>query len=271
MIYRKRGSVARWENGTLVRVTESGVAIEEGESFECYPEATARIVESTSRRVVEIAEAIQAMVAPPVVIERLIVSDGIAEHECDGRTWTEESQRVHLSLVHRDVRALVDSAADVPRIADALARIAPERQAPPRLRLAANVTAALLPELVGLAPPNIELWQTGGGIDGKGNPIEEARVESEPWPNWYRPSYRVRPLRMPLNLRIECDVAEIDRDRPIAVALLAPVEGLVLRVLVDDGTCSFPASVRITRIDAVAHERTWYPYGGGSFGAELML
>jgi hypothetical protein len=272
MIYRKQGSVARWENGTLVRVTESGVAIEDGDFFECYPEPGESVAEP-SRRVVEIAESLT--VRPPVVIERLIISDGIAEHECDGRTWTEESLRFHASLVRGDVRALVDSVDDVARIADALARLEPERPAPPRLRLAPNVTAALLPALVDLAPPNVALWQTGGGVDGYGRPIEETR---DAWPNWYRPSYRVRPVRMPLNLRIECDVTEIDRDRPLAVALLAPPstslmagDGLVLRVLVDDGTIAWPASVRITRIDAVAQERTWYPYGAGSFGAELML
>ncbi len=270
MIYRKRGSVARWENGTLVRVTESGVAIEEGELFECYPERSERFAEPSMRRVVEIAEAIQSMVRS-VTIERLIVSDGIAEHECSGRTWSEESLRVHVALVHQSTRVLIDRLEDVSRVADALARLTPERHAPPLLRLAPNVTAALLPALVGLAPPNVTLRQTGGGIDGKGNDIEETRIESEPWPNWYRPSYRVRPVPMPLNLRIECDVTEIDGDRPVAIAPLAPVDGLVLRVLVDDGTSAYPASVRIARIDAVARERVWYPYGGGSFGAELML
>lgn len=37
MIYRKRGQTVRWENGTLIRVTESGVAWEEGERFICEP------------------------------------------------------------------------------------------------------------------------------------------------------------------------------------------------------------------------------------------
>jgi hypothetical protein len=144
-----------------------------------------------------------------------------------------------------------------------------EREAPARLRLAPNVTAALLPSLVGLAPPNVRLVQTAGGVDGYGHPILE--TVGDPWPNWYRPSYRVRPVRMPLNLRLECAVTAIDRDRPVAVALLAPVGGLVLRVLVVDGERVYPATVRITRIDAVAAEREWYPYAGGSFGAELML
>jgi len=69
---------------------------------------------------------------------------------------------------------------------------------------------------------------------------------------------------------IECDVTEIESDRPVAVALLAPVSS-VLRVLIDDGKRAYPSTVRIARIDAVSNERTWYPYGAGSFGAEMML
>jgi hypothetical protein len=49
MIYRKQGVIARWENGTLIRVTESGVAIEEGEYFECRPESSSRRVVESSR------------------------------------------------------------------------------------------------------------------------------------------------------------------------------------------------------------------------------
>ncbi|HJQ37146.1 MAG TPA: hypothetical protein VKB93_08405 [Thermoanaerobaculia bacterium] len=269
MIYRKRGSVVRWENGTLIRVSESGVAVEEGELFTCAPE------ESSSRRVVESSRVMEVVreLRELGQFERLIVSEGIAEHECDGRTWSEETSRVHASFVNGPLRALVDSTTrrlgDFRRIAQALSRAEQhEREAPPRLVLARNVTAALLPSLVGLAPPNVELLQVAGGIDGRGHDIIEARDE---WPNWYRPSYRVRPVRMPLNLRIRCDVKEIEPDRPVAVALLAPIEDLTLRVLVDEGTRAYPATVRVTRIDAVSDETIWYPYGGGSFGAEMML
>ena len=66
-------------------------------------------------------------------------------------------------------------------------------------------------------------------------------------------------------------MTEIDQERPRAIALLAPPAGLDLRVLVEDGGDVFPAAVRIARIDAVARETTWYPYGAGSFGAEMML
>lgn len=283
MIYRKRGSVARWENGTLVRVTECGIATERGELFECHPESSANFPHVEELRVVEAARAVQAAVGD-VAIERLIVIEGVAEHESiddNNLRWQEQTQRIHLSLTRARIRVLLDLGSfemnDVARIATVLARTdGVERDAPPRLRLAPNVTAALLPALVGMAPPNVRLVQTAGGLDGYGNPIVETRVDGNmPWPNWYRPSYRVRPLRMPLQLRLECDVTEIDRDRPVAVALLAPVsvttDGILLRVLVDDGERAFPSTVRVARIDAVSDERTWYPYDGGSFGAEMML
>jgi hypothetical protein len=283
MIYRKRGSVARWENGTLVRVTESGVAIDGGELFECHPEpGDAPYIDEA--RVGAAVRAIESAVAASgVTIERLIVSDGAAEHECiaaEGQPpvrWSDRTERVHLSLVHAHTRALLDlgsfATEDIERVAGVLARAEEvEREAPPRLRLAPNVTAALLPSLVGITPPNVRLVQTAVGVDGEGSPIVEA---TGPWPNVYRPSYRVRPVRMPLQLRLECDVTAIDRDRPVAVALLGPVSltagGLFLQVLVDAGRSAFPSTVRVARIDAVSADRTWYPYGGGSFGAEMML
>jgi len=262
VVYRKQGSVVRWENGTLVRVTESGMAIEDGNLFRCFPFRRAVAQPPLSIRSGGFATAL-------LKVERLIITHGVAHHECDGRTWSDETKRFHMSLVNGGIRALIDREEDVERIADALARAEQsEREAPARLRLAPNVTGALLPSLVESVPPNVDLFQTAGGVDGRGNPIVEARGN---WPNWYRPSYRTRPVRMPLNLQLRCDVTAIERDRPVAVALLAPPDGLTLRVLVDEGRRAYPATVRVTRIDAVAGERTWYPYGGGSFGAEMML
>jgi hypothetical protein len=271
MIYRKRGRVVRWENRTLVRVAERGLAIEEGALFECRPEHRGDVPVVDETRVLEAVRAVREA-AGEIAIERLLVVEGIAEHEYGERTWTDHTERIHLSLTRARTRALLDlgtfDVADVTRIANALARLDDvEREAPPRLRLAPNVTAALLPTLVGIAPPNVRIVQTADGVDGYGVPIIETTGS---WPNAYRPSYRVRPVRMPMQLRLECDVTEIERDRPIAVALLAPVS-TVLRVLVDDGRRAYPSTVRISRIDAVSAERSWYPYGGGSFGAEMML
>jgi len=272
-IYRKWGTTLRWENGAQIRVTESGVAVEDGALFECYPEAEGEgHRNSDDANLNTIAEAVRTA-AHGLTIERLILTCGFAEHECNGVRWSEQTRRLHLALTRNHLRVLVDTAsfdmAEIERIADALRRAADTEQSPPpRLRLAPNVTAALLPLLPGLAPPNVTLLQTAGGLDGRGMPIVEA---ASGWPNWYRPSYRVRPVRAPLNLRLECEVTVIDAGRPVAVALLAPVRGLLFRALVDDGVRAWPAAVRLTRIDAVAAERIWYPYGAGSFGAEMML
>jgi hypothetical protein len=249
MIYRKQGASARWENGTLVRVTESGVAIEEGETFTCRPEGTATLTMDAAR-VMEVAREIQSL----ATCERLVVTEGIADHDLDGRTWREHTQRIHVALTRNRLRALLDLGSfdlhDVRVVADALSRLRDERDAPPRLRFAPNVTAALLPSLIDVAPPNVQLDYT---VD------------------WFRPSYRMRPVKVPMNLRLRCAVTAIERDRSVAVAILEPVHGLVLRVLVDDGTDAWPATVRVARIDAVGTEAIWYPYGGGSFGAEMML
>ncbi|MBV8519008.1 MAG: hypothetical protein JO197_16560 [Acidobacteria bacterium] len=274
MIYRKRGSSVRWENGVLVSVSEAGIVTEEHDLFSCEPEARDALPWPDAD-VVAVARQIETL-AREVAVERLIVSAGIAEHECDGRMWSDETWRVHVALAHRGLRALVDLAtfdtSEIAPIADALARCTTSsREAPARLRLAPNVTAALLPSLAGLAPPNVELWQTGGGIDGNGEAILEQRIAAPPYPNVYRPTYRMRPVRVPLNLQLRCAVADIDETRPRAIALLAPIDGLTLHVLVEDAARVYPATVRLVRIDAVAPPAAWYPYGAGSFGAEMML
>lgn len=265
MMYRKQGSVARWENGRFIRVIESGVAIEEGERFECRPEGE-------PLPWVELDEP-KLTLPHRVHLERIIATRGIAHHQYGDRTWSDEATRLHLSMTREHLRVLIDQAtldtSGIERIAEALARAETgEREAPPRLRLAPSVTAALLPLLVAIAPPNTRLVQTAGGVDGYGNPIIEAERE---WPNVYRPSYRIRPIRAPLNLRLECAVTEIDEERPRAIALLAPLQSTTFRVLVEDRQRVYPSTVRLVRIDAVSQERVWYPYGGGSFGAEMML
>jgi hypothetical protein len=266
MIYRKRGCVARWEHGRVVGISEAGEAIEERGVFEVRPisggvEAKLDDVGAVAKRLLSLKT------------ERLVVSHGVAEHERNGVRWREETRRLHVALVHQNLRALIDRAdfdvEPVERIAAVLKRAGAERDVPARIRLAPSVAAALLPHLAGVAPPNVRIRQTGGGFDGNGEEIQD--VAGPPWPNVFRPSYRIRPVRTPLNLRLECEVDVIERDLPEAIALLAPVAGLMLRVLIADGRRAYPATIRVTRIDAVGHERTWYPYGAGAFGSEIML
>ncbi|HEX6640848.1 MAG TPA: hypothetical protein VF215_07025, partial [Thermoanaerobaculia bacterium] len=144
MIYRKRGSVVRLENGTLVHVVERGVAIEEGELFECHPDADGETPRVDDAEVLEAARAVRSIAAKhDVIIERLIVIDGAAEHECNDARWSERTRRVHLSLTRARTRAILDLGSfvmdDVERIAASLARSGDiAREAPPRLRLAPN-------------------------------------------------------------------------------------------------------------------------------------
>lgn len=268
MIYRKRGSVVRWEHGFVVRAVESGEAVEEGNVFRASPSPVAALPAPRGE-----GDEVVARISAMGDVERLIVSEGIAEHECDGVRWTEQTRRVHVAFRHRHLRVLVDLADfdldDAQRAADALARVRGERARPERVRLAPNVAAALLPSLAGTDV--VELWQSAAEHDGKGLPVVEQRLTNAPWPNWWRPSYRSRPVRMPLHLRAISPDHNINYSVPEAVALLAPVAGNVLQVICVDGDDAFTTTIAVERVLAVKPTPRWYPYAAGSFGAEMLV
>ncbi|MGA8806953.1 MAG: hypothetical protein WB973_03675 [Thermoanaerobaculia bacterium] len=281
-VYRKFGRVVRYENGIFVSVSEAGEAFEKDGVFQAHPlvEEPAQTRVSVPHHDPELAAFVnetQAHVAQTLLsvqsgrIERLIASSGIATHETNGITWTEESRRVHISLANPPLRALIDLASfdleSVKTIANALARAGAERDAPKHLRLAPNVSAAILPSLIG----ELAMEQTGGGFDGRGRPIETRAVTQDAPPNWYRPGYAVKPVRAWTNIRA-LPFGRIDPDAPLAIVLLEPVHGTALRVLCVDGGDVFPTTIDASRIDAVSREQPiWYPYAAGSFGAEMML
>ena len=275
-VYRKRGRVVRYEHGHVIRSIESGEAVDDGRLFRAYPSpspAFGTLSPLPRGEGDEVVAEIESLVQTPLAIERLIVSEGVAEHECGDIRWTEETKRVHVAIAHRELRVIVDLAdfdlADVRHAIDALSRVTAERPAPSRARLAPNVAAALLPSLVGTKV--VELWQSSAEHDGKGLPVIEQRLTSAPWPNWFRPSYRARPVRMPLHLRAVASSDDIDVNAPEAVALLAPVAGNVMHLLCVDGDDVFPATIAVERVLALRATNRWYPYGGGSFGAEMLV
>lgn len=233
--YRKWGRVVRFEHGRLVRVEEAGEAIESAELFLAAPIAErVALPEVDEEAVLATARAIETLARP----ERLLVSDGVAEHDFDGVRWQEQTRRVHVAIPMRGERALVDldsfDLAPLRRIAELT--VGEERQVE-RVRLAPHVAAALFPHLVGL----VDLEQAAGPRDGKGLPIEARRVEGEP-PNWYRPSYRVRPHRAWLNLRARPN-APVDDSAAEAIAILGGIERRRLRLLCIDGRDLFPVAV----------------------------
>jgi hypothetical protein len=272
-IYRKRGSVVRYENGVLVHVTESGEATEDGARFHCGPSGgSAALPQRDPAHVRAVVSAIHASL-PAASIERIVVIDGNAEHEFGGRTWSDATQRIHLSMVSASLRVVIDEGSfdtsDFGAISAALRRAGAPRSAPKRLRLAPRVTAALLPSLLGATPPNCAIEQRPGGVDGKGRDI--AATSGPDWPNWYRPSYRVRPRRLPIDIALRCNAVDFDPDLPRAIALLGPPDGMTLHVLCDDGGESFATRIEVARIDGVGAPLTWHPVAAGVWAGEAEI
>jgi hypothetical protein len=233
-VYRKFGRVVRLERGMRISVTEAGEAIETASTFIAAPIANS----------IELPEPALPLFDMPDS-ERLIVSSGIAVHQFDDIEWREETRRLHVALTHGRFRAIVDlddfDFALIEQIKERLAQIGDEREPPPRICIAPHVAAALLPRFVGV----FDIWQQAGGRDGKGEVIVEGPAREAK--SWYRPSYRVRPIRRPLNLAARAARKEVDPELPRAIALL---DGG--KLLIDDGRDVYLAPLRIVSIDAAA-------------------
>jgi hypothetical protein len=268
--YRKTGRVVRRENDWLVRVEEAGQAVEDAGIFTCEPIGDRKSDLTVDTDAVnEAADAIARLVRPPLILERLIVSEGVAEHEFGETRWTDRTRRVHVAVTHAPHRALIDLAdfsfGVIERVVAALPRIRGSRTVD-RVRLAPNVGAALLPALAG----QIAMQQWAAPHDGKGGWIANVPVSEELPPNWFRPSYRSRPRRAWFHLRVE-PLDEIDRDLPEAIALLGPIHDRTMYLLGTHGDDVFAATVPMRSIAGAAPAAEWYPYAAGCFGAELVM
>ena len=268
-LYRKWGRSLRREGARVVRVDEAGEAAEDRGVFRTRPIGDSLDLAAPDAQSVDAAaREIELIVKPPLFIERLFISEANVAHECNGIRWSETLRRVHVAIARPPIRALLDLADFrfdiVQRIASALLRAGGEREAPRRIRVAENVGAALLPLLA------IEKMQTPAAHDGKGQPIEARKVTGDDPPNWFRPSYRIRPRPSWFHLRAE-RLGRIDEDGPQAIALLAPVGEHTIGVLCIDGNRVFPAVVQLRPVTAARSGDTWYPYGAGAFGSELMF
>ena len=267
--YRKWGRSVRFERGMTIDIRESGEAIEDGARFEAHPLHDAVDVPPIRDDVEAFARRIDALVVPGVEVERLIVTAGVTEHEFAGVRWEERSTRVHIALVRQRTRVVLDlggeSIPDVPTgdialIARALANANERRKTPSQCVLAPHVTAALLPRL------QVTLVQTARGRDGKGAIIAERVLDGSPHPNWFRPSYRVRPVRMPFHVRTQEISGDIPDDLPRVVVILGAGE-----VLCADGDTAFQTTIQLARPRAAGPPRAWYPLGAGAFGSEVLL
>jgi hypothetical protein len=254
MTYRKWGRTVRYENGTIVRVEEGGEAFEEGEEFRAQP------LRGERRELPDVVEP----VPPAGAFERMVMTDGVSLHQYGDTVWSERARRMHLSIVRAPYRMLIDQA-DFGVDADLLAlfaRIEGRRPPPARLTLAPRVAAAMLPSLVG----RFELAQRAGATpDGKGQPVESRPVTAGEPPNWFRPSYRVRPVRAWFNL-LALPFGRLDPGAPRAVARLDGGDVLCAGA---DGV--FAASFSAARILAAGGAEEWYPFGAGAWGCDMLL
>ncbi|MEO6259386.1 MAG: hypothetical protein ABIP63_03515 [Thermoanaerobaculia bacterium] len=272
-VYRKWGRVARWEHGVLVRAAEAGESRETAGEFRVEPmqirDAPETLPEPDVEAVERAAKKILTAVEQPLAIERLIVTEGVSLHQFGQVQWQERVRRVHLSIARRPFRMLIDAAGfelDGSLLA-AFAGMTLEPGRPStRIILEPRVSAAFL----SAGPGQLALEQARGQLDGRGQQILDSPVSSDLPPNWYRPSYRVRPVRSWFNLRA-VPHGTIDPSIPRAVALLSfPMEGRIHALCVEEEVAS-PRWISAGRITAAGPPAEWYPYGAGCWGADMLL
>ena len=133
-VYRKFGRSLRYENGTIVRADEAGEAIEDAQAFNCRPiEHSVELAPIDARAVEDTVREIHSIVRAPLKIERLIVSEGITEHQFGERRWRESMRRIHVAMTFRTLRAVVDlgdfDLGDIRLICGALPRAVPVSEA----------------------------------------------------------------------------------------------------------------------------------------------
>lgn len=278
-IYRKRGLTWRYENGSLIRVRESGVAIEEGDVFRCEPAYESADPEDVTNvdaaSLLDCARELARIAGDDVSLERVVLVEGFAEHEFGERSWSEHSQQLHVALTRGAERVLVDQSSLDCSVASDVVRVlgmfcGDESDAPARLLLAPTVAASLLAFALVQRVEGLELVQGAGDFDAYGEAVVEWPVARQPWPNWWRPSYRTRPVRMPFNVRA-VPHGTLERELPRAVAVLGANRPGELRLLIDDGRRAFAAVLPRRPVLAVGEPQRPVPLGAGFIGAEMVL
>ena len=290
--YEKRGSAIRLEmsrgDAVIVTVNEQGVAENDGGSFASRSLAPP---EDPEQSVSLEIESLARTLAQSPRIERASVSSGISTHrvvdERGERQWKTRDALAHISLrtpFGPPIEATIDGAHFLDWFHEIDVLLSRAR----RLR-AATRAAALHFVLDPLAAaqlwahvarsPHVEssLQQCARTIherDGAGDEIDEGPGSAGRRRNVFRPSYRYRPLRVPLNLKrlpfgtaVESDVRIVSFE---SLSGDSSIRGHAF--VVDRGLLSF-AEVHLdpAAIDFVGDTQLWFPIDAGVWGGRCGI
>lgn len=287
-IYRKSGKTARAEfcrgSLALVSISESGIAREEGDHFSCESaEASFQPIEPDLDQVRALASELRGWNP-----ERFTILAGLAEHDMEGRHWSENFARVHIALVFRDLRLSFDLGSDSIGNLDlepirAVIAVPRTIGIPPAgissITLAPHVAASLWSVASSLLPNIRQSTHPVFRFDGDGYEIREASLEKG-WPNRYRPSYRSRPRHMPFHLRADWP-RTMSPGGVRAMALVEPFtfvgNALSARFLGLSDSDAFVARLQISVDQLISKTRTvgpeefWFPLAAGAYGSTTLL
>ena len=311
--YFKTGRSLRIERTAAVRsaieLHETGFALEEDELFSCGPVSAAGdlIDNPQADHAADLETSIGSVFPANVGIERLVLVAGSTTHSIQSSpegnpsaTWRELFVRLHLSMTNRArrIRTVIDlggssasqiDLADIRRIVSAVGDYSGERRSLPPgaiLEIAPHITAALLAHPTLPAAPPVTIHQSPHDqfrFDGYGKPIEEVVIDSSALaPNFFRPSYRARPVRgwFHVDLRYENESEQTaDFSAEAVIGPLGPERGrIVLALLCRDSDGSvfatqleLPADAWTSSITFASSERRWFPYAAGTWGRSLRI
>ena len=259
-VYRKWGRVIRFENGTTIRVDEAGEATETKRGVSPAPTVGPNCVGRARRRspageVRPSAQPVRSRMSPR---RSIACNDRTPHHQL--RRCPTRGERLHgrrnrnVYTSRSSTRAPCADRSGVVLTWPSSARLLTRwhvQATSERHRCASGLRQMSPPRCCRRSSASWRWSRGAAAFRRQGPKNRNAPVTFDPPPNWYRPGYAVRPVRAWLNIRA-LPFGSIDGSAPLAVALLAPVEGTILRVLCIDGRRCLPAMLDANRIAAVS-------------------
>ncbi len=316
--YRKRGVTTRLEiragGAVIVQTSEHGESTIADGVFRARTLSSPSVGEGAgdSNAVESMGLSLEEMIPATVSLERATILEGSADHwwtEGDTeRSWRENNARLHATLLNADRKTRISTnlgaahlnQIDLTLLTPAIAALADMRSAsipasPMNLTLENAVTAELWAALLEaiLRQPDskyatLEMRQQlcpQSTRDGRGEEIRCVPLTNANGPlgipNFFRPSYRVPPMRAAFHLDAVGIPTASAPSECSAVATLFPFANdgrrLSVTLLCSNPSGTFRGVVSMTpaewaeRLRAAGEDSFWFPVDAGSYGRRLML